>query len=284
MPAPLLWFSEIVRRQGAAVEGTRLVRHDKRGLQHWRRGEDRFSGFASYQAVSKSPFKDATLLFQFVPGPPLEGGDQTALFVAAHRVLDRWVWDGTRLPALHHPDLAEDAARIGIEAFDLECLPDWRELSERILVRWGPPAATRSWSQWLSKRDKEVLELHLKVASPEFPGFDVFTSDLEDLPTIPRSWQAALSRVSGVYLLTCPDSGALYVGSASGQEGLWQRWEEYYKTGHGGNVMLKERGRRNYKISILQICSSIVSHEDIIELEVRWKEKLGSRAHGLNSN
>jgi hypothetical protein len=281
---PLFWFSEIVARRGGSVERTRIVRHDRRGLAHWSSGEDRFEGFASYQSLKNSPFNGAKFVFQFVPGPPLPGGEQTALFVGAHRILDRWVWDGTRLPRLHHPDFAEDATRNGIEAFDLEPLSDWRDLSERVLVRWGPAASTRSWSQWLKKNDKEVLEFRLKAAQPPFPGFDAFSTTFDELPFLPQSWRETLAAVAGVYVLTCPDTGDLYVGSATGGEGFLQRWLTYARDGHGGNIILKKRGRRNYRIGVLQIASTQMSPDAVLALESCWKHKLGSRAHGLNSN
>ena len=49
------------------------------------------------------------------------------------------------------------------------------------------------------------------------------------------------------------------------------------------NQLLKERGSANYSV-YLEILSSAMSQSNIIERENIWKEKLGSRAHGLNVN
>ena len=52
------------------------------------------------------------------------------------------------------------------------------------------------------------------------------------------SWQAALSSISGVYLILDTKTGKTYVGSAYGEGGIWQRWSCYAETGHGRNVEL----------------------------------------------
>lgn len=283
-PSPLIGFCELLTKRGVGLKTARLLRHDRRGLEHWSRSRSHFASYASYQLSAKSPYAGAETAFQFVPGPALPDSDQTALFIGAHRILDRWLWDGVRLPCLHDPHVPEDPARQDLEAFDLDWLTDWDDLAGRILVRWGPPASTRSWSQWANSNDKEVLELRMSAASPPFPGFDALTTTLDEILTAPQSWREALAAVAGVYVLTCPDTGELYVGSATGREGFWQRWVSYAADGHGGNVILRKRGRRNYRISILQIASNLMSGEEVLALERFWKFKLGSRSHGLNAN
>jgi hypothetical protein len=155
--------------------------------------------------------------------------------------------------------------------------------SERILVRWGPPAAARAWSQWAARRHKEILELRLDRREPPFPGFSKFMSWISEIPVLPQAWQGALASVRGVYLLVS-EAGEQYVGSATGQEGLLGRWLVYAANGHGGNVMLRQRGYRDYAVSILEVASPDMSRDDIIAREAHWKDKLGARAHGLNEN
>ena len=62
------------------------------------------------------------------------------------------------------------------------------------------------------------------------------------------------------------------------------RWDEYAANGHGGNQLLQRRGQANYAVSILEVASSEMSPDEIIGRESVWKDKLGSRAHGLNAN
>jgi hypothetical protein len=53
-------------------------------------------------------------------------------------------------------------------------------------------------------------------------------------------WRSRLSAVAGVYLILAETTGRLYLGSATGAEGIWGRWRKYAATGHGGNALLKE--------------------------------------------
>ena len=62
-----------------------------------------------------------------------------------------------------------------------------------------------------------------------------------------RDWLAALKNQKAVYLITDKNNGKLYVGSATGKNGmLLQRWGNYIATGHGGNKelieLVKEKG------------------------------------------
>ena len=74
------------------------------------------------------------------------------------------------------------------------------------------------------------------------------------------------------------------MGSATGIDGLMGRWRSYFANGHGGNVLLRERGYRDYSVSILEVASPDMAQEDILARETFWKMKLGARAHGLNAN
>ena len=62
------------------------------------------------------------------------------------------------------------------------------------------------------------------------------------------------------------------------------RWRAYAMNGHGGNQLLLNRERSNFSVSILEVASPDMSARDIIERESAWKNKLGSRSHGLNAN
>ena len=80
------------------------------------------------------------------------------------------------------------------------------------------------------------------------------------------------------------DNGDQYIGSATGDEGFIGRWSSYFSNGHGGNILLKKHMHKNYKVSILEVVSDDMSIGEIISRENFWKEKLGTRAHGLNAN
>jgi hypothetical protein len=86
----------------------------------------------------------------------------------------------------------------------------------------------------------------------------------------------------GIYCLTCPRTGELYVGSATGEDGFWGRWLAYYETGHGGNVRLKSREPSDYQVSVLEVAGSEATTLDILQAEQRWMRKLRTAEMGLN--
>lgn len=275
-------FNQLIEHHGLSLDGVRLLRHDRRGLACWRRSPAHFDDFVSVQKPGTGPYHNASIAFQFIPGPALEAGDNSALFVRAHRILDEWAWiDASRMPCLAMPG-SSYLPKHGVSTFDLEVLPEFDQYAERVLVNWG--LSTRGWSQWAGRQPKEVVELRRTVGEIDFPGFAAFSATVEDVPVFPRAWVAALSSVGGVYLLVCPETGEQYVGSATGTGGFFARWSAYALNGHGGNQRLKARGESNYTITILEVASPDMAPSDVIRREAAWKIKLGSRAHGLNAN
>ena len=86
-------------------------------------------------------------------------------------------------------------------------------------------------------------------------------------------------------------TGKPYVGSAYGGIGIWQRWENYVKTGHGGNkelrALLKRRGMNHtsqFQFSLVEVCDITASPAYVVARETHWKNVLLSREFGLNSN
>lgn len=276
-------FSEILTKFGFDPKQVRLVRHDDRGVAAWRRGgEITFGCFASFQREKPAPYNKKKIACHFLPGPNLPDGSLSALYIGTTRVLDEWHWDGQRLPLIHDEEIiAGERGRRNVSAFDLEWLDVGREYSERLLINWGPGA--RAWSQWAHKRPKAIMELRLQAHEPPFPGFSRFISRISAIPQYPQAWIAALEGVRGIYLLVT-DQGVQYVGSATGADGFIGRWRTYLANGHGGNVLLRAGGHRDYLVTILEIASPDMSPRDILLREAFWKDKLGARAHGLNAN
>ena len=71
----------------------------------------------------------------------------------------------------------------------------------------------------------------------------------------------------------------------------WADGQDIPKDGHGGNVqlqeLLSERGSEyaaNFSFTILETISTSLSRREVIARENVWKNKLGSRAFGLNLN
>jgi hypothetical protein len=111
-----------------------------------------------------------------------------------------------------------------------------------------------------------------------------FCEKLSELTLVPLSWREALSSVGGVYLLTSPETGKQYVGSAQGSGGFWARWEDYVASGHGGNRRMQEVPVADYQVTVLEVASSSAGAEVLLQMENRWKRKLLSRKFGLNAN
>jgi hypothetical protein len=170
----------------------------------------------------------------------------------------------------------------GMHLYDLELSGPLREFAGRIVVDWG--SGFRSWVQRPDRRDKPILEIRRSASEPPFPGFTQFRWAIRELSSVPSSWRAALSAVSGVYVLACRSTGKLYVGSAYGAGGFWARWESYFHTGHGGNEGMKLAPGTDYMVSVLEFASSSMSMSEIIALEARWKDKLLTRLFGFNEN
>lgn len=129
----------------------------------------------------------------------------------------------------------------------------------------------------------------------DFPGFNDVLLSYKMLCTIIReqnpSWKGALANVAGIYLIVDTTTGKQYVGSASGEQGLWQRWTDYATTGHGGNKdlkqLLKEQGKGHVdklQWSLLEICDTSSSKDYVIGRETHWKNVLLTREFGLNNN
>lgn len=131
----------------------------------------------------------------------------------------------------------------------------------------------------------------------DFPGYDkvkLTFGELENIISIyKKDWVAALENQKAVYLITDMSNGKLYVGSATGDNGmLLQRWRDYISNGHGGNKELKmlveDKGfdyvKQNFQYSILENYNAKVDDREILERESWWKEMLKTREFGYNCN
>tara|TARA_B100000902_G_scaffold245256_1_gene232212 strand:+ start:338 stop:1237 length:900 start_codon:yes stop_codon:yes gene_type:complete len=162
----------------------------------------------------------------------------------------------------------------------------------RLVIEWGK--STVSWVQ--SSVEKEVTEIYPKGFVSLFPGWDKVhlshkeLSEIINNPNGNKDWYEYLSRHSGVYVIFDSTTGNQYVGSASGGNGIWSRWEGYAKTGHNGNKALKVLAVKNpdfannFTYSLHHVFPRTVSKNDVLYYESLLKNKLGSRAFGLNEN
>lgn len=170
-----------------------------------------------------------------------------------------------------------------------------KEFNGRIVVNFERPGRQPYLKAdvWAPKMIlSEIYPKKLNIGA--FPGYKQLYISKQILDIIVekeiQTWKTALENVAGVYLITDKISGKLYVGSATGEGGIWQRWVSYSKSGHGGNVKLKSLVKENdihptgFSFSILEIADVHASVEQILSRESHWKTVLQTREHGLNSN
>jgi hypothetical protein len=176
--------------------------------------------------------------------------------------------------------------------YDLEEMPGFEDFKDRLVIDWGGNAI--SWHQWLTA--KPVVEILPEGRRKPFPGYLDFVLTYADLKTIcenpssNKDWHKALAAVAGIYIIVEETSGLQYIGSAYGKDGILGRWMTYARTGHGGNNELKKvlaEGRcakANLRFSILRTLPKTLTMTEVVEHESQYKEKLGTRAFGLNLN
>lgn len=188
---------------------------------------------------------------------------------------------------------AREWNRVARHFYDLERDPRFDHLRHRLIIDWGP--ATRAWVQKLANKPVlEITEPGQRLAPfDDYLEFSLTYPQLQELfaaEEAHRDWRARLQAVGGVYLILAERTGDLYVGSASGEGGIWGRWRAYASNGHGGNALLRKLIRRdkaypaNLRFSILQILPKTMTRDEIIQREAIYKQKLGTRAQGLNLN
>jgi hypothetical protein len=275
-----IMFNTILREAGLSPSDVRLIRHKdtraSRGrspYELWRDNRPEFERYQSIQSVSNRRQLTAPYWAVFI----VNLNDETRL-AGIYAVRHQGLLEEDM--AMLHMDGVDEAG--SVDVYELMFQDTLSELVGKLFIDWG--AAALAWVQYAERHDKPILELRRAFQEPAFPGFLNFIQALSKLERLPQSWMAALQSSRGVYLLTCPKTKEQYVGSASGEEGFWGRWQAYIHTGHGGNLGLKSRDPSDYQVSILEVAGTSASTDDILRMEGRWQCKLQSREMGLNLN
>jgi hypothetical protein len=144
----------------------------------------------------------------------------------------------------------------------------------------------------------EVSEvLREQYSGRAFPGYENVNLSFDEIEALVRNgrpdWKVALENIKGVYLITDARTGKRYVGAAYGQTGIWCRWSAYAKTGHGGNVELRDVVRKkglpycraNFRFALLDQRPLRMPDEELRARESYWKKLLLTRGDwGFNRN
>ena len=273
-----LTFNQALATYGIDPREVRLLRHQGRGPSGrtpfvlWRDVRPLFEAYQAAQQVKNRNRLSASVWASFVVTP-----DGRTMLAGLYGVQGR-----ERMPSDWPYPLSARPPEGDDELYRLDHIAQFSEFDGRLYIDWG--AGTRTWVQRADQQDKPIEEFARRFSEPPFPGFSAFTEPLSRILALPAAWATALSAAHGIYLLTCPKTRELYVGSATGADGFLGRWRGYALNGHGGNVKLMSREPSDYQVSILKVAGSLDSEADILALESRWKAKLQSREMGLNAN
>lgn len=237
-----------------------------------------------YQSYQSEPVFECDYIVAFI------GLENTrARFYGVYRVAGQYPAAERPLPAeFKYPGFSTP------EGYFYELVPvaGFEDLQGRVVIEWGKSAL--AWRQWL--RDKEVVEILPVGYVRDFPGYLEFVLSFDELvriienPLSHREWHRMLAAVAGIYLIVDSATGRQYVGSAYGEGGILGRWKTYARLGHGGNKQLLDlladnaAYARNFQFTILHTLPRTLPQAEVIRYETLFKQKLGSRAFGLNSN
>ena len=296
-----LTLKDLIKLEGLEYENLkfRVVRH-KMNRKYWedfdnliRFDNEMLSAFAGSQ--ERLVYKDADIILTFVALPGTKALFRTAHINHGQISFNQYkkYYKGYK-PFLNYRknNSREENVLDDLYFYKLEDSNLLESYKNRLVIEWGK--STVSWVQ--SSIEKEVTEIYPQGFVSLFPGWDKVHLSHKELteiinnPNGNKDWYEYLSRHSGVYVIFDSSTGNQYVGSASGGKGIWSRWEGYVKTGHNGNKGLKALAKNNedfannFTYSLHHVFPKTVSKNDVLYYESLLKNKLGSRAHGLNEN
>ena len=296
-----LTLKDLIKLEGLEYENLkfRVVRH-KMNRKYWedfdnliRFDNEMLSAFAGSQ--ERLVYKDADIILTFVALPGTKALFRTAHINHGQISFNQYkkYYKGYK-PFLNYRKInsREEDVLDDLYFYKLEDSNLLESYKNRLVIEWGK--STVSWVQ--SSIEKEITEIYPKGFVSLFPGWDKVHLSHKELteiinnPNGNKDWYEYLSRHSGVYVIFDSLTGNQYVGSASGGNGIWSRWEGYVKTGHNGNKGLKALAKNNpdfannFTYSLHHVFPKTVSKNDVLYYESLLKNKLGSRAYGLNEN
>lgn len=191
---------------------------------------------------------------------------------------------------------------IETELSEEHCLYDFQEvtgfeiLKERIIIDWGTSAL--GWHQWMNENLKPVVRIDRGFTDGNIPIFTTYNDVLLNYDNLRlifekqnEEWKSKLEACNCVYLILDKFTGKQYVGVTYNKTGIWGRWADYAKDGHGNDKDLSELikkypsyGKDNFQWCILETLPLNVLPEYAIDRESLYKEKLGTRNFGYNNN
>lgn len=183
---------------------------------------------------------------------------------------------------------------------EVEILEKYKPLFGRLIINYYKGNTLGRYTFKLSHLNGEesVREILPCLYSGEsFNGYDNVNlpykklKDIFDGKIMP-TYTEALKKITGVYCLTDTNNGKLYIGSATGTEGVAQRWGNYLSSKHGGNVKLRklhdEKGdeyfEKYFTYTLIEYFGLSYDPEKVKEREQYWKNCFDTIKNGYNDN
>jgi len=182
--------------------------------------------------------------------------------------------------------------------YKVQLVENLQEFIGRVKIRFDRPSRAPAFNLEKYYEEMVVSEVLKECYTGEaFCGYENINQSFSSMENIIKNnkpdWQAALSNIKGVYLISDVGNGKRYVGSAYGDSGIWSRWSCYIGTGHGWTddlmTIVEEKGieyaRSNFMFTLLEYRPVKTDDKIIIEREKYWKEVLLTRGpYGYNKN
>ncbi len=183
---------------------------------------------------------------------------------------------------------------------DVKILDKYRGLFGRLIISYKKG---QTYARYVFRLDKLLSEIKVKevlsclYSGEQFEGYDnvhLPYSQLRDVfdGKIMPTYYEALKKITGVYCLTDISNGKLYIGSATGNDGVLQRWGSYISSKHGGNIKLKllheKEGdayfEKNFTFTLLEYFGLSYDPDKVKQREQYWKKCLDTIMNGYNDN
>lgn len=176
---------------------------------------------------------------------------------------------------------------------------EFEEYQKRLIIKLERPVGRDIYNKPFEnvQRDfnPEIYEIIPSARLSDFNGFNNVLLSHKDLQFIAKyeapEWKNALENVKGIYVITDVSNGKIYIGSATGEKGIWQRWCSYAKGLTGDNKgfknIIKEKGedyiKNNFTYAILEIFDMKTKDDYIIGREYHWMKVFQTKKFGMNN-
>lgn len=291
--APLIDFRHLLEKVGIDPQETLVMRHvpDERALRErlpWLAAEEP-EIFNAYQSTHRKQVERSLTARNYLASfiADTDGKDR-ALFVGLFAVRGAHPISEAEFYAKSENRKLRDLGSRGLETsrqhlwFRLEPLPHMRSWKGKLVVRWS---TGRAYARIPHEGKFEVVAIHDESRlHADRPDPMNLTLEHWQLGSLPPSWKQALREWRGIYLIFDRASKKGYVGAAYGDENVLGRWQEYYRTGHGGNRQLRPLDARHFMYSIIQLLAPDTPTQQVLDLETSWKKRLHTLEFGLNDN